>query len=128
MLDLASLKPSENTFEVTHPVTDENIGIRVTLMSPDDDRMKQIKRRITDFNLNKQKRGKVLKAIEVEENENALIAATLTGWEWYSKDVSFNGSKPDFNIKNVTEVLNTLAWFKKFINEKLEDDKSFFTS
>ena len=54
-MDIAALTPSENTFEIKHPVTDENVGIRVSLMSPDDDRMKPIKRQITDFNLQKQK-------------------------------------------------------------------------
>ena len=81
MNDIANIKPNEQTLEILHPSSDEPVGIRVTLMSPDDPRMKTIKRKITDFNLQKQKRGKVLKAVEVEDNEIALITATLTGWE-----------------------------------------------
>ena len=124
--DIAEIKPNENTFEILHPETDEPVGIRVTIMSPDDDRMKPIKRRITDFNLQKQKRGKTLKAIEVEDNENALVASTLTGWNWYGEDVTFNGEKPEFTMKNVIAVLNQIFWFKKQVNDEIENEKGFF--
>ena len=126
MTDIANIAPKEQTLEILHPSSDEPVGIRVTLMSPDDPRMKSIKRKITDFNLQKQKRGKVLKAVEVEENEIALIAATLTGWEWYGEDVSFKGEKPEFNTKNVAAVLRETSWFKKQISDELDDAKGFF--
>ena len=126
MNDITNIAPKEQTIEILHPSSDEPVGISVSLMSPDDPRMKTIKRKITDFNLQKQKRGKVLKAIEVEDNEIALIGATLTGWEWYGDDVSFKGEKPEFNPKNVAAVLKEITWFKKQLSDELDDTKGFF--
>lgn len=128
MTDIATLKPVEDTFEVLHPVTEEPIGIRVTTMSPDDERMKIAKREIQNFNLQKQKRNKTLKAVEIEDNETKLLSATVTGWEWYGEDVSFEGSKPEFNIKNVKKVLTSISWFRDQLNEHLDNTKGFFST
>ena len=128
MTDIANIKPNEHTFEINHPATDEPVGIRVSLMSPDDPRMKPIKRKVTDFNLQKQKRGKTLKAVEIEDNEISLLSGTMTGWEWYGGDVSFKGEKPEFNPKNVALVLKELPWFKKQVNDELDDEKGFFST
>ena len=130
-MDISELTPSENTVEIKHPATDEKLGVRVTIMSPDDERMKAIKRKVTDFNIQKQKRGKTLNAVEIENNENALIIATMTGWEWYGKDdkgedVSFEGKKPNFNPKNINAVFKKLPWFKAQVSEVLDDEKGFF--
>lgn len=126
MTELTELKPKEIEFEILNPATDDEIGITVKLMSPDDDRMSSIKRRVTDFNLQKQKKGKTIKAVEIEENEIELLAATLTDWDWHGEDVKFHGEKPDFTIQNVKKVLKEIPWFKSQVNEKLDDEKGFF--
>lgn len=126
-MDISELTPDELSLEIRHPATDENLGVRVTIMSPDDKRMKTSKRRVTDQNLQKQKRGKTLKAVEVEENENALIIATMTGWEWYGDDVNFKGEKPEFTPKMINAVFAKLPWFKAQIAEVLDDEKGFFS-
>jgi len=128
MNDIANIKPSEHNFEIMHPATDEPLGISVTIMSPDDPRVKPIKRKVTDFNLQKQKRGKTLKAVEIEDNEISLLSGTIIGWDWHGKDVSFKGEKPEFNPKNVALVLKELPWFKKQVNDELDDEKGFFST
>lgn len=126
-MDISNLTPDELSLEIRHPATDDKLGIRVTIMSPDDPRMKASKRKVTDHNLQKQKRGKTLKAVEVEENENALIIATMTGWEWYGDDVSFEGEKPDFTPAMIKAVFTKLPWFKTQVSEVLDDEKGFFS-
>lgn len=128
MNDIANIKPNEHKFEIMHPATDEPLGISVTIMSPDDPRMKPIKRKVTDFNLQKQKRGKTLKAVEIEDNEISLLFGTIIGWDWHGEDVSFKGEKPEFNPKNVALVLKELPWFKKQVNDELDDEKGFFST
>ncbi len=127
-MDISGILPSEQTLEILNPSDDKKLGIRVSLMSPDDPRMKPIKRKITDFNLQKQKRGKTLKAVEIDKNENELIAAAITGWEWYGEDVTFEGEIPDFNPRNVIRVFTKLNWFKQQISDELDDEKGFFSN
>ena len=129
-MDIANINTQDHTYEVLHPVTDEPVGIRVTIMSQDDARMKPIKRKITDFNLQKQKRGKTLKAVEIEASEVELLAATITGWDWYGDDVTYKGEKPEFSLKNVKDVLSDpkIPWFRKQLNEQLDDEKGFFST
>ena len=126
-MDLSTIKPSEIELEILHPKTDEPVGVKVILISPDDDRMKSIKTRIQDNNIQKQKRNKALKAIEIQHNENVLLAETIINWDWYGKDVEFKGQKPEFNKKTVLDVLSTLPWFKQQIDDTLSDTKGFFT-
>ena len=128
MTDIANIKPNEHEFEITHPKTDEPIGVSVTIMSPDDPRMKSVKRKVTDFNLQKQKRGKTLKAIEIEDNEISLISAAMVSWNWHGKDVCFKGETPEFNPKNIAIVLKEHPWFKKQVSNELDDEKGFFST
>lgn len=125
-MDISAIKPSERTIEIKHPVSGENIGIRVTLMSPDDERLKPTIRAINDKAIYLKQRGKSFSADEVESNNIRLMIATITGWEWYTKDVSFKGRKPECNPESIREVLNSLEWFKKQIDEELSETKSFF--
>lgn len=128
MTDLAKkFAPIEKTFEIGAPNTGEPVGIRVTLMSPDDPRMKGIKRKISDANLKKQSRRKTLKTVEIEKNEIELFSAAMTGWEWYGDDVVFQGKKPDFTPKMVAKVLTVLPWFAQQISDELDETTDFFT-
>ena len=68
-IDLASLTPaSEILINIKHPATGEPIGVTVSIMSIDDERMKPIKRQIQDRKLKLEQRGKNFKAEEIEEN------------------------------------------------------------
>lgn len=138
-MDLSTLKTGDRTIEVASPVTGENLGIRISVMSIDDDRMQKVKRRITDERLRLEARGKVFKAEEIEENRHNLLFAAMSGWEWYNptgkegdegydKDAAptFEGSVPDFNRKDVINVLTKLSWLTDLINEAVGDTKAFF--
>lgn len=126
-MDLSSLKPTERQVEILHPGTDEELGIRITLVSINDERLKKAKRRIQDEKLRLEVRGKNFKSEDIEENAIELDFAAMTGWEWYGKDVNFNGSKPEFNRANVKAVFESLPWFQRQVEEAISDEKAFFT-
>lgn len=126
-MDLSKIKPAERTIEIKHPGTGENLGIRITIMSPDDERLKSITRQINDKALYLRQRNKSFTSDEVEANTMRLMVTTILNWEWYGKDVTFEGTKPDFNAENVKRVLTSLEWFKKQVDEELSETKSFFT-
>lgn len=132
MTDLAAIKPSERTIEIEHPATGLPLGVRVTIISLDDDRLKRTKRNITDESLRLQAKGKSFKVEELERNSMALLFGATTGWEWYSptgdeKDrPTFNSEVPEYNQKNFYAVIESLPWFGEQIREALEDSKGFF--
>lgn len=126
-MNLLDLQPSERLVEILHPSTGEEIGIRVSLISLDDEKLKKIKRKIRDNAINLQKRGKTMSVEEEENNEIALLETCITDWDWYG-DVTLNGEKPEKNLKNIKEVYNKLPWFTKQINTVLGDEQGFFPS
>jgi len=127
-MDISTLKPNDRIIEIKHPVNDsENIGIRVTIISLNDEKMKSVRRRFINKRLELEKKGKSFRADDIEDNELDLLVASITGWEWYG-DVEFNGSKPEFTQANVKKVLTEFEWFKNQIAEAVGDDKAFFQS
>lgn len=141
-MDISNIKTTERVLEILHPATKEQLGIRVTLMSLDDDRMKKTKRQITDRRLHLEARGKHFKADEIDDNRNNIAFGAMTGWEWYEqkeqKDANgkivlpfreqpkFNGKVPDFNRANVSAVFDQLSWFREQIEEAISETKDFF--
>jgi hypothetical protein len=138
-MDLKDLTPSERMVEILHPGTKEPIGVRVTLMHLDDDRMKKLRRAIQDEKHRLDQRGKYLKSEQIEANAHELCFTALTGWEWYNPTGSkgdkgfdpkaaatFNGEVPTFTKKNVFDIFDKLPWFRDQIGQAMGDDESFF--
>ncbi len=130
MTDIASIVAIDRTIEIIHPKTGEPLGIRVKVVSMDDDRLTKVKRQILDRRLYLEARGKTFKAEEIEENSvNILFAATLD-WEWYKPDngeqATFQGSVPDFIRRNFGDVVGKLPWFRDQLHEALGETKDFF--
>lgn len=136
MTDIATIKTSDLTIEILHPATGEKIGIRVNLVSIDDERLMKQKRAITDRRLYLEARGKTFKAEEIEENKTNLLFAAMTGWDWYAQPATndmpaieqptFRGSVPDFDRRSVTAVLTELPWFNDQVNEAIGETQAFF--
>lgn len=157
MAELTTIKPMDRVIEILSPAASAHkIGIRVSLLSIEDDRMEKIKRSITNNRLALEARGKHFKAEDIEENNHNLIFTAMTGWEWYNptgddprtrKDwdklspedqaaalahydpdgmPTFNGVVPEFIKKDVMAVLKGIPWFHNQVNEAIGDTKAFF--
>jgi hypothetical protein len=138
MSDISAYKPSERIIEIVHPGRNAiNIGVRVTLMSIADERMKKTKRTIQNRKLQLDARGKNFKADEIEENRNDVTYSAMTGWQWYKIDkdgneaadgeqATFHGKVPAFNRKDVYAVFDELSWFRDQIDEAIGEEKDFF--
>lgn len=121
--DISSVKPNTRTVEIKHPGTGEKIGVSVDLMSIDHPGMSEVTRNITNKNVKAHQKGKT---IDVDGNRFYMISSAITGWNWYGPKINFKGSKPDFNQKNVKEVLTELPWFADQLHDELSDTASFF--
>ena len=124
-MDITELKPTERFIEIVHPANGKELGIKVSILSINDVKLKKIKRRIQDERLRLEARGKSFKSEDIEENLNDVLFNAITGWEWYG-DVDFNGEKPLFNQKNVKDVFEELPWFKTQVEEAITDEQAFF--
>jgi len=132
MADIGKIKSSDREIIILHPGTKEPIGITVMVMHIDDPRLKKVKRRITDERLRLDQRGKNFKAEEIEDNKNNILFNAMTGWE-FGKDpngdqATFNGDIPEFNRRNVVQVLDELPWFADQINEAIGETEAFFNN
>jgi hypothetical protein len=138
-MDIATFKPSERIIEILNPINSDPLGITVSLLSLDDERMKKIKRRIQDARIALERKGKSFDAAQIDENTNMLFFSAMTGWDWKGvtipatedtperhEPIFFHGEKPAFNQKNVYAVFDEFPWFREQINEELGDTKSFF--
>lgn len=138
-MDIANLKPSERTIEMLHPATEKPLGIRIGLIAVTDPKMKSLRRQIQDQKNKAAMRGKALKSVETEENQNRLLFGVMTGWEWYNPtgkpgdegydaeaDATFHKEKPPFTQAKVYAVLNELEWFADQLVKELDDEQAFF--
>lgn len=138
-MDIANIKPTERTIEIEHPYTGQPLGIRVTLVSLDDDRLKRIKRNITDESLKLQAKNKSFKADDLDRNAKALLWAATTSWQWYNPTgnegdagydpeahAKWDGEVPEFNQRNFYDVVEKQTFIADQIREALEDARGFF--
>lgn len=127
MSNIFDIKPTTRKIDILHPETEEPVGIKVTVRSGDDEAMKGIQRRITNRALELRKRNKTFSADEIEDNQINLVAAAIVDWDWTDSDMRFpDGSIPDFNARNVREVLENLPWFRSQIDEAIGEEKAFY--
>lgn len=128
-MDLANIKPAEEIIrEIVHPGSGKEIGIRVSVRSIDDEKMKPIRREIQNRRIKLEQRGKSFNADQLEENNNRLLFKAMTGWDWYGKDIDFHGDKPAFNEDNVMRLFDEATWFRDQIQEMVGETKDFFQS
>lgn len=131
-MDLSELKPSERIVEILTPGTKQPLGVRVSILHINDERLRKLKRQFQDERLRLEARGKQMKSETIESNLSELTFAAMTGWEWYSPSgnkedqAKFKGSVPEFNKRNVMEIFEHLPWFRDQIGEEMGDDEAFF--
>ena len=141
MADISSIKPVERSIEIKDPASGNLLGIRVTVMSIEDDRLKRIKRDITDESLRLQSRQKRFKMADIEANENRILFAASLGWEWYNPTgkegddgydpdamPEFHGEVPEYNQKNFMAVIKELSWFAGQLRNEIDEEKAFFVN
>lgn len=110
-----------------HPKTTAPLGIKISIMSLDDERLAKIKRNFQDERTRLESKGKYLKAIDVEENKIELIFAAMTGWTWEG-EANWHGEKPAFSAAKVKEILNAAPWMRTQLENELGEVERFFVA
>ena len=87
-MDISDIKYVEKEVEILHPATKEPLGIFISLMSPDDDRMLRLKKNIGDKRAQIESKGKYLKTEELIRNRHLVLFTAMTGWRWEGDTIS----------------------------------------
>lgn len=126
LLDITDIAAKSRVVEIPRPDNGLPSGILVTLLPPDDPKMRFEKRRIDDSILALRQRNKQLTHDILEANAIALIRAAIADWDWSKSELGFHGSRPEFSRENVTAVLKEVRWFRDFLDSELGDETAFF--
>lgn len=141
MAEISNIVPSERKVEIVHPGTGEPLGIRVGIMSINDERLARQKRAFRDEANRLATKGKFMKAEQEETNSHLLLFAATTGWDWYNPTgkegdegydpdamPTFHGEVPDYNQKNVVALSKEKPWFAAQLTTEIDEEKAFFTN
>lgn len=125
MTDLSKIKTVERTIEILHPATKEELGVSVTLMSPNDPRLDTLRKQVSQKQLALQAKGKVEKVEDVKATRHKILFTAITRWDWRG-DANFNGEKPDLTPANFNEIVEELPWFMQQLDEEFGEIERFF--
>lgn len=132
-MDISTIKPGDMELDIEHPSTGEFTGLRIHLISTDDDRLKKVQRKWTNLALaaSRQRRKNKLTAEQVEERGLELLATAMVKLEWLEGDdgkrASFNGEQPEASKEANLELLEQ-DWLRRQVDEALGDTAGFFES
>lgn len=140
-MDISGIKPTAQFLEILNPDgSGRKVGIRLELVSIDDDRLKAARRHIQDRQMHLSQRGKTFTPEQIEKNAIDLQAKTITGWTWYnptgeegddgydpSQRANFKGNdNPPCTYETVREVLTEVRWFASQVSDMITDTERFF--
>lgn len=139
-MNLNEILPAERTIDITHPGNGSPVGLQMTIVSIEDDRLKTVKRNINDESLKLQARNKAFKADDLERNGEMLLFTATLGWKWYNPtgkegDAGFDpeaegnvdGQQPEFNKREFYALIRRFPWIATQLREAVDEEKAFFT-
>ncbi len=125
-MDIGKFTYTERRFEILTPdEAKDPTGIFITIMSPDDPRLKSTRAAISDKAGALQARGKTFKTDEIHRNRHLLLFKAITKWEW-TGTAQIDGEKPELTEKNFRALAERFPWFVDQIDEEFSKADSFF--
>ncbi len=122
MNDLSNVVAVERRLDILHPATQESVGLVLTLLPDSHPQVKAAARKSINDRINH--RGKV-SAEHIEASRISMLAASVGGWEWQG-ELTFHGSKPEFNPQTLQQLLKELPWVGEQVDVALTDRAEFF--
>lgn len=124
-LDLEGSAAKGAELELLHPITDEPLGIFITVMGARSNAFKRAIDRLNAEQLDtrrpQSKRKVTIEAVEARSSQ-ALAAVTIA---W--RNVVFEGEALDCNPKNAEMLYSQRPWIREQVDEFVGDAKNFWT-
>jgi len=129
-MDLSGFNFSENSDKgvevvLRHPVTDEPLDIKVTVVGSDSKRYKAASHRVQNRSLSRG-RGKIT-AERLEANGLEILSECVLDWENVEDSELFD-EVPKCNKENVLKFLKKHTWAKEQIDSFIADRSNFLAS
>lgn len=133
-MDLANLKPTSDTVEVTlvHPNTfepltndDDGSEMTITLYAPHSKEYKRIQHEQTNRHLKKvqKNKGKIdFTSEELEASDIEVLSKATVDW-----NITFGEEKPKLTYEKAKEVYEEVFWIRDQVKEGFEEALNFTT-
>ena len=128
-MDLNSLRLSDTTtVDLIHPVTDEPVGITITLLAKTSPKVKAVAHRFADKRLaaavKDGKKAFRLDSAQMEDESLDILVAATEGWTGVERDGQPVPCTPD----EVRALYSTpgFAWIREQVDRALSDASNFF--
>lgn len=117
--------------ELRHPVTNEPLGVFITVLGKDSQAFRDHLRASINERLRREalakRRGRDLEPMTVEVGEAEgidLLVVCTVGWE----GVTYKGQPLEFNVPNARTLYADLPWVRKQVDEAIGDLENFMTA
>lgn len=124
-MDILSIKPGRLTVDILHPGTQNPIGLKIEVVSLEDERVKGMERQLKNRALRGGRNS--VTAEKMESSTLEILMAAIVGWTWVGELTLGGMQNPEFTKENVLRLLKDAPWAAKQIDVALGDDASFFT-
>jgi len=125
MTDITGITPHAREVELTHPVTEDGIGMYFTLLPTSSDEVKKAEREYLNARLAKRKNQITAESLEAAKIKQ--IMAAVTDWR-FEGDANIGGEKPEFSKRALKDLITSHDWIKNFLDRELGDEPAFFTA
>lgn len=124
-MDISNINANPRDIEIYHPGTREPIGLTITVLPVYHKQVKKAQRERFNKAANDRRPNKKHTLEQIEESNDALLAAAVGGWEWEG-DTTFEGEKPECTEDNVRRVFKALPWVKAQVKDEFDQYEAFF--
>lgn len=123
--ELSKAVLSEAEVTIYHPVSGEDMGIRIRVHSPDSEPYRKKEREMKDrtFELSKKNRGGSLSSAALEAAAKEVILNAVCGWS----GVIWAGSELECTPENVEMLFEKFPFIQRQVDAFLGDLGNFFT-
>lgn len=123
--DLGTFKQSQlDTAEINiaHPLTGEETGMKIRVVSLDSDKYHQISMKLQNENIKyaRKNRGKTT-AEKLSSDAIELLANVTVGWD----NIKINGKDLPFSLENARKLYEDYAFIKEQVDEFIGDRRNF---
>jgi hypothetical protein len=125
VVELGSLSVSARSFEIKHPGTGANIGLRIVIQPSWSESVRRAVHENSARLMLASREGREQTFEEREASNFAYFAALIVGWDWY--DATLDGEKPQLTADTLRNVLARFPWMQQQIDREAGNDKDFFT-
>lgn len=102
-----------------------SIGVFLKVRSSECDEAKAVVRRMLNKRAAAQAKNKPYTVEEAERDEIERISACIVDWEWGDNEYIRGEGAPEFNKKNVNEILTKEGWIFSQVHDFVGDIENF---